>query len=261
MTAARVFVLGGLISYRALFNWIRPLSYATSMLGIPVTQLLFFAYLGRFTGLRDDAFFVVGNAIQATAMGGVFAMTMTIGNERHFGTLGPLLASPANRAALFLGRSVPVVLNALIVSAVVFAAGLVLLDFSLPASRIPALGVVVLVTASATTGLGLLLGAIGLRAREVIFAGNLVYFLMLLLCGVNVPLDVLPGWLEAVGRSLPLTHGLEAARRVAGGAALGDVGGLVATEASVGAAYAVAGLVLFRLLEVESRRRASLDTY
>src|SRR5215211_5336389 len=81
---ARVFVVGGVISYRALFNWVRPLSYATSMLGIPVTQLLFFAYLGRFTGLRDDEFYVVGNAVQATAMGGVFAMTMTVGNERQF---------------------------------------------------------------------------------------------------------------------------------------------------------------------------------
>jgi ABC-2 type transport system permease protein len=261
MSFLRVFLVGGLISYRALFNWVRPLSYATSMLGIPITQMLFFAYLGRFTGLRDDAFYVVGNAVQATAMGGVFAMTMTIGNERQFGTLGPLLASPANRAALFLGRSLPVVVNALAVSAVVFAAALALLDFSLPLARIPALALVVLVTASATTGLGLLLGSIGLRAREVIFAGNLVYFLMLLLCGVNVPLDVLPGWLEAVGRCLPLTHGLEAARRVVGGDGLGDVGGLVATEAAIGAAYAAAGFALFRLLELESRRHATLETY
>jgi len=258
---ARVFVVGGVISYRALFNWVRPLSYATSMLGIPVTQLLFFAYLGRFTGLRDDEFYVVGNAVQATAMGGVFAMTMTVGNERQFGTLGPLLASPANRAALFLGRSLPVVLNALFVAAVVFMAGLLLLDFSLPAGQIPALLLVVVVTASATTGLGLLLGAIGLRAREVIFAGNLVYFVMLLVCGVNVPLDVLPQWLEWVGRSLPLTHGLEAARRVVDGASLTDVGGLLWTEAAIGAAYAAAGFVLFRLLELEGRRHAVLDTY
>src|SRR5215213_3531682 len=245
---ARVFVVGGVISYRALFNWVRPLSYATSMLGIPVTQLLFFAYLGRFTGLRDDEFYVVGNAVQATAMGGVFAMTMTVGNERQFGTLGPLLASPANRAALFLGRSLPVVLNALFVSVVVFMAGLLLLDFSLPAGQIPALLLVVVVTASATTGLGLLLGAIGLRAREVIFAGNLVYFVM-------------PQWLEWVGRSLPLTHGLEAARRVVDGASLTDVGGLLWTETAIGAAYAAAGFVVFRLLELEGRRHAVLDTY
>ncbi|MBD0330098.1 MAG: ABC transporter permease [Thermoleophilia bacterium] len=261
MAAARVFLVGGVISYRALFNWIRPLSYATTMLGIPLFQLLFFAYVGRFAGVRDDAFFVVGNAVQATAMGGLYAMTMTVANERFFGTLAPVLATPANRLALFLGRALPVVLNALAVSAVAFAAGLLLLDFSLPAARVPALAAVVLVTATATTGLGLLLGSLGLRVRDVLFASNLVYFGTLLVCGVNVPLDVLPPWLQAVGRALPLTHGVEAARRVAGGEGLGGVDGLLATEAGIGAAYALVAFALFRVFELEGRRRASLETY
>ena len=37
---------------------------------------------------------------------------------------------------------------------------------------------------------------------------------------MNVPLDELPGWMQAVGNSLPLTHGIEAAREVAAGAPL-----------------------------------------
>jgi ABC-2 type transport system permease protein len=261
VAAVRVFLVGGVISYRALFNWIRPLSYATTMLGIPLFQMLFFVYVGRFADVRDDAFFVVGNAVQATAMGGLYAMTMTIANERVFGTLAPVLATPASRVSLFLGRALPVVVNALAVSAVVFVAGLLLLDFSLGADAVPALVAVVLVTATATTGLGLLLGSLGLRARDVFFASNLVYFLTLLVCGVNVPLEVLPGWLEAVGRALPLTHGVEAARDVAAGGGIGDVGDLLATEAAIGATYAAVAFALFRLFELEGRRRASLETY
>jgi ABC-2 type transport system permease protein len=84
---------------------------------------------------------------------------------------------------------------------------------------------------------------------------------MLLFCGVNIPLAVLPGWMDAIGRCLPLTHGIEAARAVAAGSSLGDVAGLVATEAAVGAAYAAAAYLLFRVLEAESRRRAVLDTF
>ena len=38
----------------------------------------------------------------------------------------------------------------------------------------------------------MLIGSIGLRARDVFFAANLVYFLMLLFCGVNVAVDALP---------------------------------------------------------------------
>jgi len=107
----------------------------------------------------------------------------------------------------------------------------------------------------------MLLGSIGLRAKDFFFAANLAYFLMLLFCGVNIPLDQLPGWMSFVGRCLPLTHGIAAARRVAGGASLGNVAGLVWTEAGIAVAYSIAAFVLFRLLERESRRTAVLDVY
>jgi ABC-2 type transport system permease protein len=261
VTNLRVFFLGGVFSYRALFNWITPLMYVTTMLSSPLFQILFFAYLGRFAGVQDDTFFVVGNAVQVSAMAGIYGMTMTIANERQFGTLQPLLATPASRVALFLGRALPVIFNGLVVSAFGFAVGLLLLDFSLGWSDVPALAVVVVATVASCTALGMLLGSIGLRARDVFFASNLVYFLMLLVCGVNIPVDVLPGWLEAIGRGVPLTHGIEAARDVARGADLADVSGLVWTELVIGACYAAAAFVLFRVFETEGRRRASLETY
>jgi ABC-2 type transport system permease protein len=261
MRFARVFLVGGLISYRALFNWISPVMYATTMLGSPLFQVLFFAYLGRFSGLRNDAFFVVGNGVQICGMASIYGMTMGIANERQFGTLSPLLATPANRLALFLGRALPNIANGLIVSTFGFCVGLLLLDFHLAWAQVPALGVVLVVTVASCTALGLVLGSLGLRARDVFFLSNLVYFLMLLICGVNVPLESLPGWLSGIGRAMPLTHGIEAARRVAGGAALGDVGGLVLTELSIGIVYAAVAFALFRLFELEGRRRASLETY
>ena len=125
----------------------------------------------------------------------------------------------------------------------------------------PALGAAVLVTTCSCVALGMLIGSVGLRARDVFFGANLVYFLMLLVCGVNVALDDLPGWLATIGRCLPLTHGIEAAREIATGAALADVAGLLLTEALIGLAYAAAAYVLFRVFEAEGRRRGSLETY
>jgi ABC-2 type transport system permease protein len=75
-----------------------------------------------------------------------------------------------------------------------------------------------------------------------------------------VPLDSLPGWMATVSRGLPLTHGIEAARQIASGASLSDVGTLVWTEAAIGAAYATLAYVLFRFFEAEGRRRATLET-
>jgi ABC-2 type transport system permease protein len=259
--ALRVFFVGGRISYRALFNWISPGMYVTTMLGSPLFQILFFTYLGRYAGGRSDEFFIVGNAVQVSAMAGIYGMVMGIANERQFGTLSPLLATPANRLAVFAGRGLPFIVNGLAVSTFGFLSAWALLDFSPDASVLPGLALVVAVTVVSCTALGALIGSIGLRARDVFFAANLVYFLLLLFCGVNVDVDDLPGWMESVGRALPLTHGIAAARRVVAGEPLADVAGLVATEAAIGAAYAVVAYLLFRLFEAEGRRRASLETY
>ena len=77
---------------------------------------------------------------------------------------------------------------------------------------------------------------------------------------VNVPLDALPTWMQEISKVLPLTHGIQAAREVADGSTLGDVSGLVWTEALIGVAYASVAYALLRLFEFDGRRRASLET-
>jgi ABC-2 type transport system permease protein len=248
------------MAYKALFNWMRPSYYIPTMLGAPLFQVLFFAYIGRFADLEDDTFFVVGNAVQLSAMAGIYGMAMTISGERWTQTLSPLLASPANRLALFLGRALPIAANGIFTSVFAFAVGWWLLDFSLAADQIPALAVVVLVSGTACTCFGLTVGAIGLRARDVFFLANLVVFLFLLISGANVPIDTLPGWLETISRGIPLTHGIAAAREIASGASLGDVSDLVWAELAIGVGYAAVAYGLFRFFEAEGRRRASLET-
>src|SRR5687768_4331357 len=260
MNSVRVFFVGGYLAYRALFTWLRPAIYIPTMLGGPIFQILFFAYVGRFARVQDDEFFVIGNAVQASALAGIFGMAMTIGGERWTQTLSPLLATPANRIPLFLGRALPLIANGFVVSAFGFAVGWALLDFELAASEIPGIALVVLVCSFSCTALGLLTGSIGLRARDVFFLANLVALLLLLFCGVNVPLDSLPGWMQTVASGMPLTHGIEAAREIAAGTSFSDVSDLIATEVAIGVVYALVAYGLFRFFEVESRRRATLET-
>lgn len=258
---ARIFLIGGALAYRGLFNWIRPAIYIPTMLGSPVFQLIFFTKLGQYAGAEKRDFYIVGNAIQVCAMSSVYGMTMAVANERWFGTLGPLLASPASRSAVFLGRTVPVLANGLLVSSFTFLTGAVVLGFRPGLDAIPALAAVVVVTTAACTAFGLLLGSVGLRAKDFFFVANLAYFLMLLFCGVNIPIDQLPGWMSAISRCLPLTHGIAAAREIAAGQSFHHAAGLVWTEAGIGLAYAAGAYLLFRILEHESRRSAVLDAY
>jgi ABC-2 type transport system permease protein len=258
-TFLRVFFVGGLISFRALFSWISPWVYIPTLLIGPAFQLLFFAYLGRTAHLRSDSWFVVGNAVQSASLASLFGMGFAIDGERWAQTLSSVLATPANRAALFLGRALPVLANAMVTSVFVFAAGRVLLDFHPPLSALPRFALVVLVASFAVTGLGMTTGAVGLRLRDVPIIANLVMAVLLIFCGVNVPLDALPRWMSATAQALPMTHSIAAARRVADGASLGSVGHLLLTDVALGVAYCALGLALLRWFEHEGRRLATLD--
>ena len=59
-----------------------------------------------------------------------------------------------------------------------------------------------------------------MRLQDGLFGANLMVFAFLLFSGVNIPLDVLPGWMRAVSEVLPFTHGLQAIRAAVGGAGL-----------------------------------------
>ena len=260
MNSIRVFFIGGFLAYRALFAWIHWSIYVPTMLGGPIFQILFFAYIGRYAGLKSDEFFVIGNAVAISSVAGIFGMAFTIGGERWMQTLSSILVTPANRLALFLGRTLPNIANGIIVSTVGFIVGWLVLDFSLAPSEIPAIAVIVAVCSFSCTALGAVIGAFGLRGRDIIFFANLFVLTFLLFCGVNVPLDSLPNWMQEVGNLLPLTHGIEAAREVADGASLGDVSDLILTEFAIGLYYAAIAYVLLRVFEVESRRRATLET-
>jgi ABC-2 type transport system permease protein len=258
-TAWRVFWYGGRMSYGMLFNWARPSIYIPTLIGGPTFQLLFFAALGSYATDRTPAYFAIGNAVQVSALAGVFGMTMAIANERWFGTLPALLASPANRAALFAGRFLPFLANGLIVSLYAFALGVVFLGVRLDPSTVAVAGLALLATVFSCTAIGSLQGAISLRLRDGLFGANLIMMGILLFCGVNVPLAELPGWMQVVGNLLPFTHGLAAIREAADGAGLSQVGGLIAIELVIGVAYALLAFVLFSFLERSARRNATLD--
>jgi ABC-2 type transport system permease protein len=259
VTSLRVFFFGGLTSYRALFYWLSPWILLPTFCVAPLFQILLFAYIGRASHLESDEFYVIGNSLQYASLPCLFAMAQTIDGERYQHTLPIVLATPARRLPLFLGRALPVIGNGILVAIFAFAVGGALLGIHVPAGALASLALVIAITAFACTGLGLVNAAVGLRFRDTAVSSNLFFGLLLVFCGVNVPLDALPGWMSTTAQGLPLTHGIAAARKLADGASLGDVGGLVAAEAGVGAIYVVLGYLALRYMEVVSRRRAALE--
>jgi ABC-2 type transport system permease protein len=260
MSFLRVLLIGGITSYRALFGWISPWVFFPMVITFPVFEILFFAYLGRAAGVESDEFFLIGNAFMAIAVTGMFGMGHSVAGERRSQTLASILATPANRLALFLGRALPAVVTGAVVAAIAFAVGAAVLGVEVSREELARLGVAVLVTSFACTALGLCLGALGLRGRNVSLFADMIAGSMLIVSGANVPLEQLPEWIQKLSSVIPLTHGIAAARELAAGASLGDVSDLLGAELAIGAVFLVAGLVLLRVFEWDGRRSATLET-
>src|SRR5204862_1156277 len=166
---------------------------------------------------------------------------------------------PAPRIPLFFGRSLPVILNGAFVGAFALAVGSLILGVHLPASSLAPLALTVLIAAFSCTGLGLINGAVSLRIRENAVLSNVIFGFLLIFTGANVPLDDLPDWMSTAAQGMPFTHAIAAARKLADGASLADVKGLLGAELLVGAIYGVAGYLLLRWFETLSRRQTSLE--
>ncbi|MEV0714087.1 ABC transporter permease [Asanoa sp. NPDC050611] len=256
----RLLVVGGVIAYRALFNWATPSMFVGTLLVAPLFQLLFFAYLGRQLGVADDTFYVVGNAVLSATLACVFGGTLAVANERRWGTLGHVLLSPRPRTLIFLGRAIPYAGNGLLIAVFTLTVGSILLGLRIPASALPGLAVTLAVGSLSCACFGLTLGALGLRFRDVWLISNVSLALMMLLTGVNVPAEHLPEWMRVVGGGLPITHAASAARLLVAGDGFGAALPSLGREVLVGFAYAVVAALLLKVFEAESRRRASLDT-
>jgi ABC-2 type transport system permease protein len=248
------------LSVAEFFGFWSPRTYAVVWVPRLVFQTAFFALLGTFAGgpalLR---FALVGNAAYLTCQAILTVATASMQWELGAGTVPLLVASPANPLVVFIGRNLAVgghgVLSGLVT---LLIANLLGVELS-PASWLAAALILCLIAAS-SYGLASLLGSLVLRFtgyRNA--ASSLVGFTLLAISGVNVPLDVLPDWVQTVALSIPLAHGLLALRGVLAGAPALDVLTQVGAEAALGVTYTVAAYVSLRVFIDSARRAGTFD--
>jgi len=237
------------------------MTYLASKVFMPLWQMLFFSLLGMFASAQEPTYYVIGNAMQITAVSGIFGVTMSIGGDRWEGTLPYLFGTPANRMSMVLGRAFFHILDGMLGVVLAFGWGVLLLGLDLSQTDPLALAVVVLASTISTAGLGLLLGCLSLITLNVMFVNNTVYFLLLVFSGANIPIATLPAWMQAVSFVLPLTRGIAAARLVIEGASLRSVTPLIAGELVIGAIYALLGYYLFRAFELQAKKRGTLEAF
>ena len=207
---------------------------------IPAVVLVFFASVDLFGGIAADplGFLVPGALTLAVVATSLVNLGIATGYERHYGVLKRLGGSPLTRSSLltaklstvFVVEALQIVLLGLIAVWLGWRPG--------PDASAPVFLAAWILGTAAFAGLGLLLAG-SLRAEATLALTNAAFIACLLLGGIVVPVDQLPGPLAAIAGVLPAAA-LSDAFRAALGSASDDVVGSFA----ILAAWAVGAVVL-----------------
>jgi ABC-2 type transport system permease protein len=150
------------------------------------------------------------------------------------------------------------------------AAILVLLGFALPAGSLhlvdPALALnflaVTFVCMLCMWGLGLLFGGLAVLYKQLGPADAVVKLLFIALAGIFVPLQLLPGWMQAASRAIPVTYALDLLRGIAvDGRGIADQPVAFAILVGFTVATVVAGNLAYRALVDRARRQGAIQGY
>jgi ABC-2 type transport system permease protein len=187
---------------------------------------------------------VIALGIIATSL---VSLGITTAYDRSYGVLKRLGGSPLSRGELIVARLLTVLVIEAVQVALLVATAALLLAWRPGAGASVGLAVVaVLLGTAAFAGMGLSIAGT-LRAETVLALANVLFLVFLVIGGVIVPIDQLPGPLAAVGAALPAAPLSELLRIALGSAPAGaDVASPLVLLAAWALAMPALAAVTFR---------------
>ncbi len=165
--------------------------------------------------------------------------SVTTLRERSGGTLERLLSMPLGKLDFLFGYAIAFGLAAAVQSAIAVAVSVGLLGMDVE-GPVLLLGLVAVADAVLGSALGLFVSAFARTEFQAVQFMPAVVVPQMLLCGLLVPRDALPGVLSAISDVLPLSYAVDAMQSLVGSADTGEAWG----DLGVVAGFVVAGLAL-----------------
>ena len=139
--------------------------------------------------------------------------SVTTLGERKSGTLERLLAMPMGKVDFLLGYAIAFGVLAIVQSICTASLALGLLGLDIEGSWVT-LGLIAVLNSVVGTALGLFVSAFAETEFQAVQFMPVFVIPQILLCGLLVPTDDMPGFLDGLSRVLPLTYSVDAMQNV-----------------------------------------------
>jgi len=166
-------------------------------------------------GSRTNQFEFLAPGFMAltVVMGTLTGLGSAISREKEQGTMDGIMVAPIPRNAIVAGKMMAQTVRGLIQGFLIL--GLSMLLFGVQVYGSPVLMVIVMLLGVASfSGIGLIITSLAPEQETAQMMMVLLQFPMMFLSGLLFPMEQLPGWLQYVGKSLPLYYAADALRKV-----------------------------------------------
>jgi ABC-2 type transport system permease protein len=209
---------------------------------------------------RQTASLLIG-AVIWSYLGILFEiLTETVAWERWEGTIEYTFMAPLARPVHLLGMGAFGVLYGVIRTAILFAVVALFFGLGFPGADFGAALVLLAVASISFVGVGMVTAVLPLISPEKgAQLGFIAQGLLLVVSGVYYPVDVMPGWMQAIATISPATYALEGIRAaLLDGAGLGEFWGDLWPLMALGVVAIPVGLAVFRAGERYAKRHGKL---
>jgi ABC-2 type transport system permease protein len=146
-------------------------------------------------------------------MGTLSGLASAISREKEQGTMDGIMVAPISRNAIVAGKMMSQTVRGMIQAFIILGLSMVLFGVKVYGSPLLMVGVLLLGVAS-FAGIGIIATSIAPEQETATMMMLLLQFPMMFLSGILFPMDQLPGWLQWVGKALPLYYAADALRKV-----------------------------------------------
>ena len=148
---------------------------------------------------------------------GMMAMFATFGmiggaavlvQERQGGTLRRLVVMPVRKSSIILGKMSGILVTGIAQMIILIVAGALLFDVAWGSAPI-ALALMVVAFALAITSLGMMMAALAKTAAQISALSTIIVLSISALGGAWWPLEIVPGWMQIIGRFSPISWAMD----------------------------------------------------
>jgi ABC-2 type transport system permease protein len=145
--------------------------------------------------------------------GSLQGVATAISREKEQGTMDGLLVAPIPHVSIILGKVAAQTVRGLIQGFLIL--GLSMLLFGVQIYGSPVIMIIVLLLGTASfVGVGIILTAVAPDQETAQMMTIILQFPMMFISGILFPIDQLPGWMQYIGKALPLYYAADALRKV-----------------------------------------------